>query len=209
MQNITLQQLVNQKTRQKSLSPRQLVSKLGYTNVSKGCRRLKEYLTSLHPPSEEFVVNLLTVLEINGLEYSRAVLCTQAEFDSEAQRCFKPYIQLKNEVKITPLFARALLFRKYCIQHVPERIQTLPFNEEIEFVGSAYREQYNRFLSDMNPRLARKTINEGFRYYRQYGSYLEFNSDAVLISMSNLQNAPSTKQPLVGNRVLNIVAGGM
>lgn len=208
MSNLTLQQLVNQKISSQELSPRQLVSALGYTNVSKGCRRLKEYLTTLRPPSDFFVINLLTILDINGLEYSEAVLCTQAKIDSSARSLFKPYIELLAKIEITPLFARAMLYQKYCIQTIPTHIQTKPFIEEIEFIISAYRGHYSRFLSNMNPNLARKHVDQGFRYWRQHDHYFEFDNDAMLVSINDVKPVLSTKHPL-GNRVFNVIAGGM
>jgi len=207
---ITLQQLVNQKIRQKDLSRSQLVPNLGYKNISKGCRRLEQYLKTLHPPSEEFVVQLLAVLSINGLEFSQAAACSRDSAervaDRRARERFSPHLKLSAKINISPLFVRQLLFRRYCIHPVPRQIQELSFQEEIAFVAKAYRETYNRLLAGISPQLARKCSDHGFQYFRHYDSYLEFNSDAVLVNIVTVQPVAETKLPL-GNRVINMLSG--
>ncbi len=209
--SITLQQLVNQKIRKKGLSRLQLVSALGYTNISKGCRRLDTYLTSLHPPSEEFLINFLAVLDINVLEFNKAVFCTESKAnraaDRDAKERFHPHMILLVKMDISPLFVRGILYNKYCTQRFPEHIQTLPFNEEIEFVVSAYRERYDNFISNIGQRMASQCVDRGFRYYRHYDSYLDFNADGALVSIRAVEPAPEVKQPL-GNRVINMLSGG-
>ena len=74
---------------------------------------------------------------------------------------------------------------------------------------SAYREQYSRFLSNMNPHMARKCVDRGFRYYRHHDSYLDFNADAVLVSMVAVEPVPDMTQQPLGNRVINMLTGGM
>ena len=48
----TLQQVVNDRMRSKGLSRHQLTQQIGYTNVSKGLRRLDAYLKTLTAPSD-------------------------------------------------------------------------------------------------------------------------------------------------------------
>ena len=58
----------------------------------------------------------------------------------------------------------------------------------------------------MQPHFARKLIDQGFLYYRQYDSYLEFNADAVLVSIYEAEPVSGGIKP-IGNRLINILAG--
>ena len=212
MKNPTLQQLINQKIREKGLTRHQLVSTLGYTNISKGCRRLDHYLASLHPPSEEFLVNLLSILEINFLEFNKAVLFTHTQAQNNVKERFVPYLKLLIDFDIRPLIARQEFFKKYrnplLPVHIQKHIQALPFNEEIKLVIATYQEQYKLYLSKLNQHFADRCVGSGFRYYRHYDNYLEFNADAVLVSIVAVEHVSDTEQP-IDNRVINMLTGGM
>ena len=69
----TLQQIVNDRMRSKGLSRHQLIQQIGYTNVSKGLRRLDAYLETLTAPSDEFVSKLLDILGIDGPDLSKGI----------------------------------------------------------------------------------------------------------------------------------------
>jgi hypothetical protein len=92
----SLQKLITQRTKERGLNRSQLVQSIGYTNISKGIRRSDTYLRTLKAPSEEFVVKLLTVLEITGLQFLQALNVTQGaiEADEEAQEMFKPHLEI-------------------------------------------------------------------------------------------------------------------
>ena len=198
MKNPTVQQLVKQKTHQKGLSFPLLVSELGYTNISKGCRRLNEYLTSLYPPSEEFVVNLLSVLDINGLEFSKAVTCTLDKISAGAEKLFRPYIRILLGIQIRPAIAWQIVHNRCCLS-VPQDLQDKPYREEMDAIFSLYQDHVETVL---NGRLKNNVI--GFEYHRKYGHYMKFNAGLVLEETVFVQPIPSEKQPLA-NRMGNLL----
>ena len=59
----TLQQVVNDRMRLKGLSRYQLIQQLGYSNISKGIRKMDTYLRTLEAPNDEFIVRLLAALD--------------------------------------------------------------------------------------------------------------------------------------------------
>ena len=91
--HITLQKLLTTKIKERGLSRSELVRLLGYTNVSKGLRRLDGYLTALHAPSDEFVVRLLSTLEINGLEFHKALTASINKINFDAYRRAKEHLR--------------------------------------------------------------------------------------------------------------------
>jgi len=200
MKNPTIEQLVKQRTHQKSLSLPQLVSELGYTNISKGCRRLNEYLTSLHPPSDQFVVNLLCVLDINALEFSKAVSCTLDKMCADAETLFRPYIRILLGIQIRPAIAWQIVHNQCCLS-VPQDLQDKPYREELDAIFFLYKDHVE---TELNGRLKNNII--GFEYHRKHDHYIRLNADLVLEETVFVPPILSGKQPLA-NRMGNLLMG--
>ena len=100
----TLQSLIKQKIKEKGLSRSQLVSAIGYSNVSKGCQRLDTFLKTLEAPSEEFIVNIASVLEIDPVTFYRSVVASLDQFSTDSKRT-KPYVEILLGIQVRPLFA--------------------------------------------------------------------------------------------------------
>ena len=65
----SLQQIILKKAQDKDWSRKKLVEELGYSNVSKGLRRLDVFLETLTAPSDNFVRRLTEVLEIDVITF--------------------------------------------------------------------------------------------------------------------------------------------
>ncbi len=86
----TIPKLITQRIKEKGLSRSQLVSAIGYTNISKGTRRLNHFLNTLEAPYEQFITKLLSILEIDALSFNKAVNASLDQFSVDAKRIFKP-----------------------------------------------------------------------------------------------------------------------
>lgn len=200
-ENVTLQKLLTTKIREQGLSRSDLVRLLGYTNVSKGLRRLDGYLTTLKAPSDEFIVRLHSALEINGLEFCRAVSCTLEKMSADAEKEFKPYIEVLLGIQIRPAIAWQIVHNR-CRLSVPQDLQDKPYREEIDTVIALFQDHIENILHSS---LKRNVI--GFEYHRKHDHYLKFNADLVLEETVYVQPAQIKKLPL-GNRLANLLFGG-
>jgi len=198
----TLQSLLKQKTQEKGLSRSDLVSSLGYTNISKGCRRLNTFISTLEAPSDDFMINITSVLDINPVTFCRALAASQDQFSAKAKRTFKPYIEIILGAQVRPLFAYCAV-KNMCVIPVHEKLKSLPLSDEIQGITSVYKNHVATVLSD---NLGKHVI--GFRYYREHNHYMKFDADLVLKETVFIQPRPSGRVPF-GNRVVDMLSGGM
>lgn len=68
----TIRQLIRAQARVLHLSYSSIVKRMGYTNISKGCRRLEAFLRELKVPGKGFIDNLCHALEISPDEFKTA-----------------------------------------------------------------------------------------------------------------------------------------
>ena len=207
----TFQELITKRINEKSLSRSKLVQAIGYTNVSKGIRRLDAYVATFTAPNDGFVERLLNILEIDGLSFHNALMRSMDQLyrkaDRKAKECFSPYLEFSVEINLNP--RGACMFRqRYCLQQLPSEIQTLPFHEELDFVLSAYREKFQHLLSEMPSQTDKEFVDIGFTCHRHYDSSLEFNAAGVLIKTVEIRAVQLEITPPAGNRVFNFLAGG-
>lgn len=201
----TLQDLIFQQMRDKGLSKAQLVYSIGYTrNTNKGIRRLNQYLSTLQAPSEEFIINLLNTLDINGWAFHRALLASIRLMNAKAETSFKPHIEILVRDSPSPSFA-ARAFYSQRRTTVPPEVLSLPFLEEFSAVISSIYKQHVDTLSCKND--ARKKMIYGFRYHRQHNYYLEFDTDCILKSIENTQAATRPEKKELGNRLVDLLIG--
>jgi hypothetical protein len=172
--SLTLPSLIKQRMKAKGISRPDLVSALGYKNISKGCRKLDNYLISLHAPSEEFVTCLLSILEINDLEFFKAVIYTQEKSDVNKKRSFQPYIEILLGLQTCPAVTSESVHNR-CYLSVPQTLQSQQYKNEIDAVISLYQDHIENILHDS---LKKNVI--GFEYHRSNDFYLIFNADLVL-----------------------------
>jgi hypothetical protein len=101
----TIPKLITQRIKEKGLSRSQLVSVIGYSNISKGTRRLNHFLNTLEAPSEQFTTKLLSVLDIDALSFNKAINASLDQFSADSLRTFKPYIEILLGIQVRPAFA--------------------------------------------------------------------------------------------------------
>ncbi len=119
----TLQSLINQKIKRKDLSRPELVSAIGYTNISKGNRRLNHFLNTLETPSSDFINNLLSVLDIDCITFNKSINVSLDQFSNQPKKKFKPYIQIILSIEIRPLFASQMVANKCSVPVVIDRLK--------------------------------------------------------------------------------------
>ena len=194
--------LINKSLKEKRLSRSDLVKAIGYTNVSKGCKRLDTYLETLEYPSQDFINRLLSVLRIDPVTLYRSLEVTLQNLTNEAARNFKPYIQILLSIQPTPHFAAGLVYRM-CRICVPPSFLDLPLNEELEAIHSLY---LNHREDVLNEKL-RNSIS-GFRYHRSAEYCLMFDPSFKLVETHFVQSLPSGKR-FIGNRIVSLLAGDL
>ena len=198
----TLKALVLAAMQEKGMKPSQLVQAIGYTNITKGMRRLKTYLDTLAAPSEEFVVSLLSILDINGVAYAKAVTTTLDMMNDRARKNFRPYLQIHLGIRITPVFV-ACIIQNRCRIPVPEDFKQHPFSEEIDAVIALYQETLESDLFSGESMLRSRVT--GFRYHRESHYCLVFDADFALKETAFIQAGPERNLPL-GNRLAHLVS---
>ena len=198
----TLQTLITQKIKEKGFSRSQLVSAIGYTNISKGCKRLDTLLKTLEAPSDDFIITIASTLEIDPVAFCRALAASLDQFSADSKRTFKPYIEILLGIQIRPIFA-AQMVRNQCSMLVPVELQNQPLSDEIEGITGVYK---NHIATVLNDNLRKHVI--GLRYNREHNYYMKFDADLTLEETVFIQPRPSGRVPF-GNRVVDMLAGGM
>ena len=201
----TLESLIEQKIKEKGLSRSQLVSEIGYSNISKGCKRLDTFITTVEAPSDDFIINIAAVLEIDSLELYRALRATLDQFSADAKRTFKPYIQIRLGINITPVFAAQMVFSR-CLVPVPSTVLEMPFGSEITAITALCEEHIDNCLKQLSENLSNNIT--GYNYHRHHSYYMKFNSGFTLEETVFIQPRPAGKT-LLGNRVIDMLSGGL
>ena len=198
----TLQSLIKQKIHQKKLSFPDLVSAIGYTNITKGNRRLDDFLNTLEAPSEEFINNLLSVLDIDALSFNKSINTSLDQFNSQAKKKFTPHIQIILGIEVRPLFAFQMVKNK-CSIPVPTKLQNQPLSDELEAIISLYKNHVTTVLSE---NISKHVI--GFKYHREHNYYMKFDANLMMEDIVFVHPLPSGKI-LLGNRMVDLFSGGM
>ena len=198
----SLQDLILLKMREKGLSKYDLARSIGYPrNTTKGIRRLNEYLGTLQAPSEEFIINLLSALEIDGWNFYKAVSASSATMnakaDSQAKNAFKPHIQVLVNDNPSPAFAAQILYSQRKVE-VPEELQALPFHKEIEAVLAIHKNHVHSLASE---NISRRKLIYGFKYHRKHNYYIEFDIDFNLKEVQFLTAIQGGKKEFGGKFV--------
>jgi hypothetical protein len=200
-ENVTLQKLLPVKIKELGLSRSALVRRMGYSNVSKGLRRLDHYVQTLEPPSEEFADRLCAALLLTPREFDSVLECTYKQLCAEAEKAFRPYLEVLLSIQIRPAFAWQLI-HNLCCQAVPAELQEKSYQEEIDAVKALYQKRVADALSEsLQKRVA------GFVYHRKYNRSLQFNAELEFVKTIVVQPVARGKIPL-GNRLANLLSIG-
>lgn len=203
---LTLQKLISRRAKEKGLSRSGLVQAIGYINVSKGIRRLDTYLQTLESPGDDFINNLLSVLNIDTVSFCRSLSASLDKINSEANKRaredFQPYIEVLIGIQIRGAIVWQAV-HNMCRLSVSEDLQGKPYREEFDTVIALYQDHVENILHD---NLKRSVT--GFHYHRAHDHYLKFNTDLILTKIVYVQPSPMIKLSLE-NRVANLLSGGV
>ena len=140
----------------------ELVKKMGYTNISKGLRKLDEMMETLE--GSEWILPLLQdALHIPDEKLQNAVSGLEDEIFDQKSATFKPYIQviLTNRPNFFSVAAGIMHIQ------VPENTPSLSDNQQISIVRGlcrAYREKFSGVKT------------KGFIYHRHYGDSVRLDN---------------------------------
>lgn len=160
-----LQKLINRYLSDNNITRTNLAKQLGYTNVSKGLKRLDEFLITLQSPNPELPALILKQSDISADEFEIAYTAVLDAIDDQKGLEFIPMIRVTPKRRPSPIFAMIV----YNIP-VPENITSLDFYEELSIIRNLYKDHKIKFPT-----------STGFRYFRTYGETLEFDSDCQLV----------------------------
>lgn len=205
----TLQDLILQKQKEKGLSTAQLVFSIGYTrNITKGIRRLNCYLSTLEAPSDDFIINLLFTLDINGLDFHRALSASidlmNKEAGEHAKRTFNPHIIILRDKVITPRFIDEIITRQNTVI-IPAELQDLPFTEELQEIFKIYH-NFNDKIYYSNTSEVFNFTRAGLRYNRKHNYSMVFSADLRLKRIDITRPRPRIKKGL-GNKLVDVLVG--
>ncbi|MBU1568584.1 MAG: hypothetical protein KJ630_23525 [Proteobacteria bacterium] len=205
----TLQALIFQKLKEKGISKSQLVSSIGYPrNLNKGIRRLNEYLTTLEAPNDEFVINLLNTLSIDGLSFHRALNASidlmNKEADEHSKRRFKPHIIVLRDKTITPRFIDEIITRQNTIL-IPDEIQNLSFTDELHEIFKIY-DNFNDKIYYSNTSEVFRFTKTGLRYHRKHNYSMVFSANHHLKRIDITSPRSKFKMGL-GNKLVDLLSG--
>lgn len=192
----TLKQLIENRIKLKGLKRSDLIRLMGYSNISKGLRRLDRFFHALEAPDAGFVSKLQIVLDINTISLEKTISETRDAIEDNAKKSFVPHLVICVDFHPQPWFA-AQVIQAECTIEVPPNILNLPSHEEMAEIISLYNERSGK--------LSYKERIIGFRYQRSYKSCLIF--DRTLNCTEALSNNNTHRQPqnYFGNKVLNIL----
>lgn len=151
-----LKQWFEQKLHNLSLTKIELVKQMNYQNTDKGLRRLNEFLEFPNKSTNEFILQLCTVLNIELAVLNPKVINRNKQVTG-TRKAFIQLIYPKLD-SISPLFHRGWL-RELLRENVPEIVQRLPFNER----KKQLKYLYERKLKTLDNSLSSSIT--GFTYY--------------------------------------------
>ncbi len=168
--SLTIHELVNKRIKEKGFSLSQFVSAIGYSNISKGCRRLDIFLKNLYAPSEDFIIKIISILEIDSLTFYRAVKKTFDQFNAVEKSKFTPFVTLITSINIRPH-----MYMNFLTFNIPLEFQNNSLADEIEMVKRRCKEHIDsRVYKEWRDNII------GFKYHREYDYYFKFDLDFTL-----------------------------
>lgn len=166
-----LQRLVHEAIRSQGMTRAELARRMGYTNISKGLRRLDALLYDLEG-SDRLLPLLQKALSLPDAQLKVAVSQLQEKRIAEERARFKPIIQVIPATTPSPIFVAALVPRLLNIP-VPGDLPSLPADEEFSIVCGLYRKH----------RGAHKgwARGKGAIYHRYYDERIELDADCKMV----------------------------
>ena len=159
------------------MSESQLARQMGYQNVNRGLRRLRQCIEN-GSCAHDLTEKLSVALNIPQNDLASAARETRLarkqrkgiEGEKRAQLAFRPHIVLSVDRRPTPLFVWLALEREWRVD-IPQELRSLPYDEEL----SAVRELYLDRFYEAGGVVFNSEIT-GFMYYRSPGETLVFDA---------------------------------
>ncbi|HPF07595.1 MAG TPA: hypothetical protein PK293_16250 [Spirochaetota bacterium] len=152
-----IQKYVLEKMKEKHLRKGEFVKRLGYSNISKGCRRFDSFLAGEAYP-ENIISNLHAALDVDKNEINELLRETEIEFqkemeverlkrDEEGRKNFVPYLYCHTERRIpSPIFVCAILGAdRLKIRKLPADFCTLSYEKQNDVRKKAIKEIIEKF----------------------------------------------------------------
>jgi hypothetical protein len=213
-----LQALVSQRLNHMNIGKRQLVLRIGYTNMSKGLRRIDNFMNTLSDPGN-IRFKLQSALAIPHKEHQHAIDGVEALILKQAQYSFKSSAQVILSGRPGPIFAAAFFVNV----DIPKGIASLSFAEEMKIVFDCYKQNQIAHFSNHNFYASSGSdylsfveaiekvessnnpipwcFGKGFQYFRKYKDTLTFDRRGNLISRTEQHNKSSAKMSVNGKSI--------
>ncbi len=199
----------------------ELAKKLGYKKVSKALRRLDAFINS--PIAEsDFALELATVLAIPLDEFNTVIHQVQLAVYEKRKASFKPSLEIVLSGRPSPLFAAGF----FIPLELPKNLEVLSFEEEIEEVFKAYKQDqikkfndstfyikangnYEAFVKNINSKNLAEipmgwAFGNGFKYFRAFEDTLHFNRLGKLINRTSDTKYTKGQLTIKGRDILSI-----
>ena len=170
-----LQKLINRYLSDNNISRANFAKQLGYTNVSKGLKRLDEFLITLKTPNPEFPALILKHSDISESDFQDAIQAVLETINDKLRKDFVPM------VRVIPIYYPSLLISLMHLNiKVPENIMDLPYDQEIKVICDLYLNFRAKVEFDVPENWASGA--KGFRYHRKFGETLVFDKNCQRLS---------------------------
>ncbi len=165
-----LQKLINRYLSDNNISRANFAKQLGYTNVSKGLKRLDEFLITLQSPNPGFPALILKHSDISESDFQDAIQAVLEKINDKLRKEFVPM------VRVIPIYYPSLLISLMHLNiKVPDNILDLSYDEEIKVICNLYLDFREKVEFDVPENWGSGA--KGFRYYRQFNETLVFDRD--------------------------------
>jgi hypothetical protein len=166
-----LQKLINRYLSENDISRANFAKQLGYTNVSKGLKRLDQYLITLQSPNSEFAALILNNTDISENEFELACSEVLEKINTELSKEFVPMIRV-----IPIYYPNPLIGLKFLNIKVPKNILDLSFDQEIKVICDLYLDFRPKVEFDVP-----ENWGSGAKGFRNFGETLIFDKNCRLV----------------------------
>ena len=169
-----LQSLISNYLKKHDISRSEFAKQLGYSNTSKGLKRLDEFLITLQSPNSEIAALILKNTDIPESEFDLAYSAVREKINDKLRKEFSPGLQ------VIPIYYPSLLLSLMHLElTLPENISDLSYDDEIKAICDLYLEFRAKVKFDTPKNWASGA--KGFRYYREFDETLVFDKNCKLV----------------------------
>lgn len=195
--------LIQHHTKKQGAKRSELATKLGYTNISSGLRKM-DWVIDNPTIDHSLLLQLQSVLQIPAPAMYLAITQHQEYLEAENRRRFTPYIQTILSSRPSPIFVAGLVPTLWNIS-VDVALQSSDYEYEINTVINQYQQlqlkhaknkvvfEYSELVALLNDDDSNNVSYSwvfgcGFKYFRKHDETLMFNRECILQTASNTEN---------------------